>query len=130
MGGEQFAKAIEQLLAERDISKGEFYDAVGISATAMYGWKRGAKPKQENIEAVEKFFGVSLDDKAEKTWESNAKNAEKTWDFDQETMEILQMIKDEYAYKSLFRSAKGLSAADIYAAASLIEKLKAGEIKP
>ena len=62
MKGEQFVKIIEQLLAERGISKGEFYKAVGISATALYGWRRGAEPKRETIEAVEKYFGTSLND--------------------------------------------------------------------
>ncbi len=128
MEGEQFARTIERLLAERGISKGSFYNALGISATALYGWKRGSKPKQETIEAAERFFNVKFSD--DEMLESDAKDAQKAWEFDQETMEILQMIQDEYAYKSLFRSAKGLSPADIYAAASLIEKLKAGEIKP
>jgi len=60
MKGEQFARIIEQLLAERGISKGEFYKAIGISATALYGWKRGAEPKKETVEAVEKYFGIDL----------------------------------------------------------------------
>ena len=60
MKGEQFVKIIEQSLAERGISKGEFYKATGISATALYGWRRGAEPKKETIEAIEKYFGIDL----------------------------------------------------------------------
>lgn len=70
MKGEQFVKIIEQLLAERGISKGEFYKAVGISATALYGWRRGAEPKKETIDTVEKYFGISLND-IEKSEESD-----------------------------------------------------------
>ena len=62
MKGEQLARIVEQLLAERGISKGEFYSAVGISATALYGWKRGAEPKAETIANIEKYFGISLND--------------------------------------------------------------------
>lgn len=48
MKGEQLARIVEQLLAERGIGKGAFYSAVGISATALYGWKRGAEPKRNS----------------------------------------------------------------------------------
>ena len=37
MKGEKLARIVEQLLAERGISKGTFYSAVGISATTLYG---------------------------------------------------------------------------------------------
>lgn len=62
MDGEAFVRRIEQELGARGITKGEFYNAVGISATAMYGWRRGAEPKRESVEAVEKYFGISFSD--------------------------------------------------------------------
>ena len=58
--GKVFAKLIESALAEKGIKKGDFYDAVGISATAMYGWKNGAVPKKETVEAVEKYLDLEL----------------------------------------------------------------------
>lgn len=60
MDGKVFAKLIESALAEKGIKKGDFYDAVGISATAMYGWKNGAVPKKETVEAVEKYLDLEL----------------------------------------------------------------------
>ena len=45
MDGKTFADIIEAELYKRKISKGEFYDAVGITAAALWGWKRGATPK-------------------------------------------------------------------------------------
>ena len=62
MDGKVFAKLIESALAEKGIKKGDFYEAVGISATAMYGWKNGAVPKKETVEAVEKYLGISFSD--------------------------------------------------------------------
>lgn len=50
--GKVFAKLIESALAEKGIKKGDFYEAVGISATAMYGWKNGAVPKKETHYAL------------------------------------------------------------------------------
>jgi hypothetical protein len=58
--GKVFAKLIESALAEKGIKKGDFYEAVGISATAMYGWKNGAVPKKETVEAVEKYLDLDL----------------------------------------------------------------------
>lgn len=62
MDGTTFAKIIEGELEKQKISKGDFYEAVGVSATALYGWKRGAMPKRETIAAVEKFLGISFAD--------------------------------------------------------------------
>jgi len=114
MKGEQLARIVEQLLAERGISKGTFYSDVGITATALYGWKRGAEPKPETIAAIEKYFGVDL------------KSFEKS-DMDDETAEVLQWIREDFAHRALFESAKGLTKEQAYAAASFIERLKAGE---
>lgn len=108
MKGEQFAKIIEQLLAERGIPKGEFYKEVGITATALYGWKRGAEPKKETIEAVEKYFNLSLSD------------IEKS----DETDELREMLRDRQDLRVLLHSAKDVPASSIYALISQIEKMK------
>lgn len=60
MDGKVFAQLIERALLEKGIKKGDFYEAVGITATAMYGWKNGAVPKQETVEAVEKYLDLEL----------------------------------------------------------------------
>lgn len=62
MDGETFARIITDELIRQGISKGEFYAAVGVSATAMYGWRRGAMPKKETVEAIEKYLGISFSD--------------------------------------------------------------------
>lgn len=113
MQGEQFAKIVEQLLAERGIQKGEFYAAVGISATALYGWKRGAEPKRETVENIEKYFGISLND------------IEKS-EMDDETAQILQNIRERYDYRAVCKSAIGLSPSQAFEVAAFIERLKEG----
>jgi len=60
------ARVVEEELRRQGRSKGDFYNAVGISATAMYGWKRGAMPKKETIQAIEKYLNINLSD-AEKS---------------------------------------------------------------
>lgn len=63
MNGNDFAAFIENELTRQNISKGEFYSATGLTAAAMWGWKKnGATPKKETIEKVEKYLGISFSD--------------------------------------------------------------------
>lgn len=96
------ARIVAQLLAERGISKGEFYSAVGISATAFYGWKRGAEPKPDTIAAIEKYFGISLNDV--------------------EKSDQREELRDDL--RILLHSARELPPSSVYALISQIEKLK------
>lgn len=114
MKGEQLARIIEQLLAERGISKGTFYSDVGITATALYGWRRGAEPKPETIAAIEKYFGIDL-------------NSFEKSDMDDETADLLQSIRERQDLRILLHSAKDVPASSIYALISQIEKMKEDE---
>ena len=100
--GKVFAKLIESALAEKGIKKGDFYDAVGISATAMYGWKNGAVPKKETVEAVEKYLDLEL--------------------FPYEKSDPREDIRDDL--RILLHSASDLPPSSVYALISQIEKMK------
>ena len=102
MDGEAFVRRIEQELGARGITKGEFYNAVGISATAMYGWRRGAEPKRESVEAVEKYFGISFSDI--------------------EKCDPREDLRDDL--RILLNSASDLPPSSVYALISQIEKMK------
>ena len=108
MDGALFARWIEQELASRGISKGEFYEAVGISATAMYGWRKGSEPKRESVEAIEKYFG------------SKFESIEKSEDPD----DLREMLRDRQDLRILLHSAKDVPASSVYALISQIEKMK------
>jgi predicted transcriptional regulator len=109
MKGEQLARIVEQLLAERGISKGAFYSAVGISATALYGWKRGAEPRPETVAAIEKYFGIDL------------KSFEKS-DVDDETAELLQSIRERQDLRILLHSARDVPPSSVYQLVAQLEK--------
>lgn len=102
------AKTVEEELKRQGISKGDFYNAVGISATAMYGWKRGAAPKKETIKAIEKYLNISLSD-IEKSEEPD---------------ELREMLRDRQDLRILLHSAKDVPASSVYALISQIEKMK------
>ena len=106
--GKVFAKLIESALAEKGIKKGDFYDAVGISATAMYGWKNGSVPKKETVEAVEKYLDLEL--------------------FPYEKSDPREELRDDL--RILLRSAKDLPPSSVYALIAQIEKEKEQSVLP
>ena len=108
MDGMTLAKVVEEELKRQGISKGDFYNAVGISATAMYGWKRGAVPKKETIQAIEKYLNISFSD-IEKSEEPD---------------ELREMLRDRQDLRILLHSAKDVPASSVYALISQIEKMK------
>ena len=111
MNGNDIVRVIESVLAERGIKKGEFYKSVGITATAMYGWRNGAMPKPETLAAIENYLGIDFADYYKPG----------------EDEEILQWVREDYSHRALYEAVKGLSRADMLAAASFVEKLKSGE---
>ena len=102
MDGKTFADIIEDELHKRKISKGEFYDAVGITAAALWGWKRGATPKDSTIQAVEKYFGIDLSD--------------------YEKSDIREDLRDDL--RILLNSARDLPPSSVYTLVAQIEKMK------
>lgn len=102
MDGKTFAEIIEKELYERKISKGEFYDSVGITAAAMWGWKRGATPKDSTIQAVEKYFDIDLSD--------------------YEKSDVREDLRDDL--RILLNSARDLPPSSVYTLVAQIEKMK------
>ena len=109
MDGREFAKIIERELANRSIRKGDFYTATGISATALYGWKRGATPSQETIDAAEKSLGSSF--------------------ADCESQSLREDLRDDL--KVLLKSAEDLPPSSVYELIAEIHRRKeAGKVEP
>ena len=111
MDGKVFAQLIERALLEKGIKKGDFYDAVGISATAMYGWKNGAVPKQETVEAIEKYLDLELFPYEK----SEVKD---------ENAQLREMLRDRQDLRILLHSAKDVPPSSVYALIAQIEKMK------
>ena len=102
MDGKKLVDILNVELKKRGISKGEFYDAIGITATAFYGWKNGAEPKRETVEAIEKYLEIDLSDI--------------------EMSKQREELRDDL--RILLRSAKDLPPSSVYALISQIEKIK------
>lgn len=104
MKGTEFAKLIEMELANRGIKKGDFYNGTGISATAMYNWKRGSTPTKESIETVENYLGISFTDDSKS----------ETTGMDADLAELLDSIRSRPDLGVLLRSARGVPPSSVY----------------
>ena len=102
MDGQTFANIIEAELAKQKIAKGAFYEAIGVTAAAMWGWKNGAVPKPTTVKSVEDFLGINF--------------------AEYETSEIRETLRDDL--RILLRSAEDLPPSSVYALISQIEKEK------
>ena len=102
MDGQTLVKICDQECLKRGISKADFYKAIGLSAASFHGWKNGAKPTQKYIDAIEKFFGISI--------------------YDYEKSEQLEELRSDL--RILLNSAKDLPPSSVYALIAQIEREK------
>ena len=109
MRGKDFAVFVEKTLAEKGIKKGDFYDATGISPTAMYGWKNGSMPKAETIALVENYLGAQFGSPVQ---------------MDDETAELLDAIRSRSDLGVLLRSARDVPPSSVYSLVAQLEREK------
>ena len=114
MDGIEFARFVETELATRGIKKGDFYSATGISATALYNWKRGSTPSMESVTAVEDYLGVKF---------SDAPKSRATG-MDEDTAELLNSIRSRPDLGVLLRSARDVPPSSVYSLIAQLEREK------
>ena len=115
MTGKELTQIVGKVLDERGISIEELCNAIGVSQSAYSQWKNnGRTPKQERIEAIEKYLQIDLS-----KYETNVTD-------DEDAIAILQKLKDDPAYRSLCKSAITLSKSQSFEAAAFVERLKEG----
>ena len=112
MDGRELVKFLDVELKRRGIPKGEFYAAIGITATAYYGWRNGAEPKPGTVSAIEEYLGIDL---------SEFENQSGT---DSETAALLNQLRDRQDLRVLLNSAKDVPPSSVYQLISRLEKLK------
>ena len=114
MDGIRFSRFVEAELANRGIKKGDFYSATGISATALYNWKRGRTPSMESVTAVEDYLGVKFSDVPKS----------RTTEMDADTAELLDSIRSRPDLGVLLRSARDVPPSSVYQLVAQLEKEK------
>lgn len=62
MDGKILTQIVDRILSERGISRLELCNEIGITNAAYTGWKKGSKPREDKVAAIEDFLGISFDD--------------------------------------------------------------------
>ena len=112
MDGKTFANIVQAELLNQGKSKGWFYEEIGLTPAAMWGWKNGATPKPETIKDAERVLGISFD------------HYEKSDKYDPESVELLDAVQNRHDIRLLIRSVLDLPPSSVYGYLSQIEKEK------
>lgn len=112
MDGKTFANIVEAELLNQGMSKGAFYEAIGLTPAAMWGWKNGATPKPETVAAAERVLGISF------------AHYEKEGRYDADTIELLDILRSRPDICILIKSLIDLPPSCVYGLLSQAEKKK------
>jgi len=102
MDGKTLTKIVDRILAERGISRLDFCNEIGITSAAYTGWKKGSKPREDKIIAIEKFLDIDFDDYLRE--------------------DTLETLRDDL--RVLLNSAKDLPPSSVYQLVAQIERSK------
>ncbi len=108
---------------DADVSK-----ATGISKSTFSDWKSGrSKPKQEKLQKIADYFGVSVDYLMTGKNSSNIKVVDENNNIvvlDDEALELIDSLRSNPEMRMLFSVSKKATKEDIIKAVKIIEALK------
>jgi len=102
MDGKTLTQIVDRILNERGISRLELCNAIGITSSAYTGWRKGSKPREDKVAAIEDFLGISFDDYVKE--------------------DELEHLRDDL--RILLKSASDLPPSSVYKLISQIEEEK------
>ena len=102
MDGKTLTQIVDKILNERGISRLELCSAIGITSSAYTGWRKGSKPREDKVAAIEDFLGISFDDYVKE--------------------DELEHLRDDL--RILLKSASDLPPSSVYKLISQIEEEK------
>lgn len=106
-----------RLLEERGVKTADVAKATGITPSTFSDWKKGkSSPKQEKLQRIADFFGVSI--------EYLLTGESEEYYIDKRTAALAQEIFDRPDLRILMDAARGCSSESITALIPLIQKLK------
>ena len=105
-----------------------FQKATGISKSTFSDWKSGrSKPKQEKLQKIADYFGVSVDYLMTGKNSSNIKVVDENNNIvvlDDEALELIDSLRSNPEMRMLFSVSKKATKEDIIKAVKIIEALK------
>lgn len=116
----------EQLLQKYNVTTYKVSMETGISQSSLSAWKTGkSNLKQDKLELLADYFGVSMDYLMGRESEENNDNK---YYLDSETIERLQSLKINDKLRILFDASRKLQPSDIDYVLDLVERLNNGSI--
>lgn len=115
MDGRFVVRLVERVLAERGISKAEFYETSGISSATFSQWRTGQfEPSPANLKKIQDCLGIHFVEGHDATVE-RVKTPEE---------ELLESIRNRPDLSVLLRSAMDVPPSSVYELVSKLEKMK------
>ena len=112
-------KNFENLLIKNNTTAYQVAKATGVTTATLSQWKKGVyTPKQDKLQKIADFFGVTVD------YLLTGSSEEKKYFINNETANIAQKIIDNPALKALFDISVDASTEDIKAVTNMMVTLR------
>lgn len=92
---------------------------LGITSGTVSGWKNGKIPSQKNLQKIADYFGITV-------WDllGEKKTAPDYSEAENETVQLKEELKNNYAFRILFDATNGSTESDLLEAAALLTRRK------
>ena len=108
------ANTLKELRLQKGLSQRELANVLNITSSAVSGYELGTRvPTLEGLQAIAKYFGVSIDYLAGNT----------EYYSDPQAAELIQEYFERPELKILFDATKNVTREDILQVASILEKM-------
>lgn len=115
MDGKFVVRLVERTLAERGITKAEFYENCGISSATFSQWRAGLyEPSISNLEKIQDYLGIRFTDEFRVAMAHPVSPEE----------DLLETIRTRPDLGILLNSAKDVPPSSVYELVSKLEKMK------
>lgn len=107
----------QELLKKHHVSASDVCKATGISTSTMTDWKKGRyQPKQDKLQKIADYFGVSLE------YLATGKTEEQNYYLNEDARDLAQFLFENPQYKVLFDASRKVKAEDIQFVKEMIER--------
>ena len=115
--------AFEKLCTSRNVTPYKVAKETGVSTSTLSSWKKGRyTPKQDKLQKIADYFGVSVDYLL--GVQNSGPQTDPEWYINNETGEVAQEVFDDPDLRLLFDAARDSRPEDIRMAAEMLRRLK------
>lgn len=115
--------AFEKLCTSRNVTPYKVAKETGVSTSTLSSWKKGRyTPKQDKLQKIADYFGVSVDYLL--GVQNSGPQTDHEWYINNETGEVAQEVFDDPDLRLLFDAARDSRPEDIRMAAEMLRRLK------